>query len=63
MQFKHNWSKPSQRKLPPRVAGRPWLWGSRKRAAWSSSTPIIACVRCCRYMSATLGDSVPVMPL
>lgn len=36
--------------------------GSRKMAAKSSSAPIMPCIRCCMYMSATLGDSVPVMP-
>lgn len=36
--------------------------GSRKSAARSSSAPIMPCSRCCTYIPATLGDSVPVMP-
>lgn len=38
------------------------LCGNRKSAARSSSTPIMASMRCCMYISATLGASVPVMP-
>lgn len=37
-------------------------WLRESRLIVNSPTPVMPLARCFRYMPATLGDSVPVMP-